>query len=133
MEQRFLRTGAVGAAPRRKVPAYVRFVGAGLARLAGLVAVAAAISAGIGLLVGWLKGSDLGHAANLGLYLGGAALVAVALLSAGGQSFSSGEYVIHDVSADAHARRHHQSKVGVYALVGALVLVLGAVVETLRG
>lgn len=132
MEQRFLRTGAVSPPERRRIPAFVRFVAAGLGRLTLLVAAAAGISAGAGLLIGWWKGADLAHAANLGLYLGGATLVGVTLLTAGGQSFSSGEYEIREVETNPELRRYHQSKVGVYLVVGVLLLVLGGVFETLR-
>ena len=132
MESRFLRTGPVEPPSREGPPPFVRMVVAGIGRLIGMVAVGAGISAGIGVLVGWWKGSDLGQAANLGLYLGGAALVAVPLLSWGGQSMSSGGYEILEVSTDPEYRRLHQSKRGVYLLVGVIVLLLGVLVETQR-
>lgn len=48
MEERFLRGGAVYAEPERHEHTLLRMVGKGLLRLAGLLSVAAAVTAGAG-------------------------------------------------------------------------------------
>jgi hypothetical protein len=77
MEERFLRGGAVQpeAEPRRRHPR-TEFLLAGLRRFVLITAGAAALSAGLGLVAGWLTNSDLVRYLTLGLYVGGAILVA---------------------------------------------------------
>jgi hypothetical protein len=85
LEERFLRTGAVEPERHRRgaVPSFVRLVVAGLARFAVMVAVAAAVAGGVGLLFGHLRGGDPERWLTLGLYLGGALLIVGALITGG--------------------------------------------------
>jgi hypothetical protein len=85
MEERFLGTGAVEPhAERRRVPEFVRFIAAGILRLAVYTAIAAAIAGGGGLVWGALRGSDdLLHSFVVGLWVGGTAMVVVAALTGG--------------------------------------------------
>jgi hypothetical protein len=131
MEQRFLGTGAVEPAARRELPPFVRMVAVGLARFAGVVAGAGAASVGVALLIAWWRDSDLLRAATLGLYLGGAILVAVPLLSWRGRAHSSGGYEHLEIETDAALRREWQSTLGVYVAVGVALLALGVALETI--
>ena len=85
MEDRFLREGAIEArAERRKVPASIRFLAAGIGRLVAYTVIAGAITGGIGLVWGLIRGSDdLLYSFVLGLWLGGAAMFAVGVLTGG--------------------------------------------------
>ncbi len=80
MEERFLREGPVqpDAEPRRRHPR-AEFLLAGLTRFVFITAGAATLSAALGLLAGWLTNSDLLRYLTLGLYAGGAILVAYAI------------------------------------------------------
>ena len=93
MEERFLREGAVEPrAERLRVPGFVRFLAAGILRLGVYTAIAAAITGGLGLVWGALRGSDdLLHSFVLGLWVGGAAMVVVAGLSGGREIQYRGE------------------------------------------
>lgn len=135
MEERFLRTRGAVEPERRQwtVPAFVRIVVAGLARLTTLVAVAAGISVGIALLVGAWRGSSLWNAATLGLYVGGALLVAAGALSWGGQSYEVGGYEVREVQTDPEERRRRQSRMGLYVVVGVAQVALGVLLETWTG
>lgn len=132
MEERFLRAGrAIEPEQRRPgVPLFLTMMLAGLGRFLALVAVAAAISMGIGLLVGVWRDSDLLRAATIGLYVGGAALVAVGALSWGGQSYDVGGYEVREVAADPDERRLRQSRMGVYVVVGVAQVALAALLES---
>jgi hypothetical protein len=85
MEERFLREGAIEPpAGRRRMPAFLRFLWAGLVRLVVYTAVATAIAGGLGVVWGLLRGSDdLLHSFVLGLWIGGAAMVTIAALTGG--------------------------------------------------
>jgi Na+(H+)/acetate symporter ActP len=91
MEERFLGGAPIHAEPTRRERPFLRMVAMGLARLAGLVAVAAAIAAGAGLLIGWLRGDDLWTAVTYSLYIGGVILVGLALFGGGRQVQWRGE------------------------------------------
>ena len=85
MEDRFLRDGPIEPrAERRKVPGFVRFLAAGIRRLVTYTVIAGAITGGIGLVWGLIRGSDdLLHSFVLGLWLGGAAMFGVGVLTGG--------------------------------------------------
>ena len=85
MEDRFLREGAIEPrAERREVPGFIRFLAAGIRRLVTYTVIAGAITGGLGLVWGLIRGSDdLLHSFVLGLWLGGAAMFGVAALTAG--------------------------------------------------
>jgi hypothetical protein len=131
MEERFLRTGAIEPPARRGLPRFARMLLAGLARFAALVTVAAGISVGAAVLIGWGRDSDLWRSATLGLYLGGALLIVVPLLGAGGRSYGSGDYVFYDIETDPEARRAWRGTLWTYLAVGVTLVGLGIVLETL--
>ena len=132
MEERFLRTGAVEPrAKERRLPPVARFLAAGITRFVGMVAGAAGVAVGIALIIGWWRDSDLLRAATVGLYVGGAVLVFVPLLSAGGQRFDAGEYEIYEVDTDPETRRLRQSGAWAYVVVGVVLIGLGVLLETL--
>ena len=85
MEERFLREGAIEPRPEpRKVPGFIGFLAAGIRRLVIYTVIAGLITGGIGLVWGLLRGSDdLLHSFVLGLWLGGAAMFAVGVLTGG--------------------------------------------------
>lgn len=84
MEDRFLREGAIEPrAERRQVPGFIRLA-AGIRRLVIYTVIAGAITGGLGLVWGLLRGSDdLMHSFVLGLWIGGAAMFAIAALTGG--------------------------------------------------
>lgn len=85
MEDRFLREGAIEPrAERREVPGFIRFLAAGIRRLVTYTVIAGAITGGLGLVWGLIRGSDdLLHSFVLGLWLGGAAMFGIAALTGG--------------------------------------------------
>jgi hypothetical protein len=85
MEDRFQREGAVEPrAERREVPGFIRFLAGGIRRLVTYTVIAGAIAGGLGLVWGLIRGSDdLLHSFVLGLWLGGAAMVGIAVLTGG--------------------------------------------------
>ena len=87
MEERFLGEGAIEPrAEGRRVPGgrFIRFLAAGIRRLVTYTAIAGAIAGTLGLVWGLLRGSDdLLHSFVLGLWVGGAAMFAVAALTGG--------------------------------------------------
>ena len=83
MEERFLRTGAVQPARERRAHPFLRMVAKGLVRLALLLAAAAAITAALGLLIGWLRGDDLSKALAYAFYIGGILVFLLALFTGG--------------------------------------------------
>jgi hypothetical protein len=101
----------------------------GLVRFAAVVAAAAGVSIGVALAVAWWRDSAYVRAAVLGLYLGGAALIAVPVFSWGGRSYSAGGYEYYEVETDPAARRAWQSRLGVYVAVGLAVIGLGFLLE----
>jgi hypothetical protein len=134
MEERFLRTGAVQPArERRAEPTLARVIGRGLLRFLAIVVVAVGVSVGAALLIGHWRGSDLSRAVTLGLYLGGACLIAVPLLSAGGRPLGSGgTYEYMEIPTDPSLRRAWQAQLVVYVAVGLVLIGLGVLVETLH-
>ena len=85
MEDRFLREGAIEPrAERREVPGFIRLLAAGIRRLVIYTVIAGAITGGLGLVWGLIRGSDdLLHSFVLGLWLGGAAMFGIAALTGG--------------------------------------------------
>ena len=95
MEDRFLREGAIEPrAERRRIPGagFIRFLAVGIRRLVAYTVIAGAIAGGLGLIWGLLRGSeDLLHSFVLGLWLGGAAMIAIAALTGGREIQYRGE------------------------------------------
>ena len=127
MQERFMTPGAVEPrAERRAAPRVVRFLGAGLLRLLAYTAVAVALAGGAGLAWGLISGSDdLLRSFMLGLYVGGAAMLILGLLTAGrpvhyrgalGESLGSGG----------------GPGTGAIALVGVIVVLIGVAVDAVR-
>ena len=85
----------------------------------------------LALLVGWWRGSDLARAAAVGLYVGGAALVSVALVMAQAPPFELAGHQFDRSVTDPAERRRWQAGRGAYVAVGVALLALGVVVETL--
>jgi hypothetical protein len=85
MEDRFLREGAIEPrAERREAPGFIRLLAAGIRRLVIYTVIAGAITGGLGLVWGLIRGSDdLLHSFVLGLWLGGAAMFGIAALTGG--------------------------------------------------
>ena len=132
MEERFLRTGSIEPrVERRALPPAARFIAAGIGRFVGMVAAAAGVAVGVALLVGWWRDADPLRAATVGLYVGGAVLVFVPLLSAGGQRFEGGGYEYYELDTDPELRRHRQSGAWAYVLIGLTLVGLAVVLETL--
>jgi hypothetical protein len=125
MEERFLGGAPIHAKPTRPEHSFLRMVGLGFARLVGLIAVAAAIAAGAGLLIGRLRGDDLWTAATYGLYIGGVVLVGFALLGGGRQVQWRGEY-----GEDLGPGGGTISQSALMVLIGLVLLLLGVLVES---
>ena len=85
MEDRFLREGAIEPRPEpREVPGFIRLLAAGIRRLVAYTVISGVIAGGLGLVWGLIRGSDdLLHSFVLGLWLGGAAMVGIAVLTGG--------------------------------------------------
>ena len=134
MEERFLRTGEAVSPerPKRELSPTTSMIVRGLGRLAAFVAIAVSVCVGTALLIGMWTDSDLWRAATLGLYVGGAILIAVPLLSWGGRSYSTGAYEAYEIELDAAARRRRQGELWVYVLIGLALVGLGVLLEVLR-
>ena len=135
MEERFLRSGAVQPEREaRELPTAATVIGRGIVRFLAIAAIAVVVSVGLALLIGHWRGSDPWRAATLGLYIGGACLIAVPLLSAGGRPLGAGgsyEYV--EIPTDPALRRAYQSQLVVYVVVGLTLVGLGVLMEIVPG
>lgn len=131
MEERFLRSGEAISPERqpRELSPTTSMVVRGLGRLTVLLAIAIALSAGVGVLIGMWTDSDLVRATILGLYVGGAILVAVPVLTWGGRSYSTGAYEVYEVDIDPYMRRRRQGELWVYVFVGLVLVGLGVLLE----
>ena len=125
MEERFLAGAPIHAETTRRERPFLRMVGMGLARLVGLIAVAAAIAAGAGLLIGWLRGDDLWTAVTYALYIGGVILVGFALLGGGRQVQWRGEF-----GEDLGPGGGTISQSALMVFIGIVLLLLGVLVES---
>jgi hypothetical protein len=123
MEERFLKGGHAARAHGRRRIRFPRWIVNGLLRLAGWVLVVAAVSAGVGLLVGQLRGSDASRSVPLGLYVGGAGMALLSLLGTGGRT-AYGPGYLPPSRTDLNMRQQ-QAMRGAYALVGVCVIGLG--------
>ncbi|MGH3104627.1 MAG: hypothetical protein ACRDN6_11095 [Gaiellaceae bacterium] len=74
-----------------------------------------------------MKDADLWYAATLGLYLGGAVLIGVAVLSFGGRN-----RLDYAVTGDVEAFKRSQSGGWVYVLVGLVLIGLGILLDSQR-
>lgn len=133
MEERFMRRDAGAKAHRSSLHPRAQMVLLGLGRVALYAGAAAGAGAGIGAGVALLRGSDdpLGGAI-LGLYLAGAALVGVPLVSWSGRSYSGAGYEFYEVETDPASRRAWQGQLGAYLLIGMIVIGVGVLLEVLR-
>ena len=82
MEERFLGTGAVQPdAEHREPPELLTRIAKGLVRFTAFALAAAAIAGGAGALWAALSGNDVARGISVGLYVGGALLVLLAVFS----------------------------------------------------
>jgi hypothetical protein len=125
MEERFLHGAPVQPEAKRREWPFLRMVGLGLARLAGLIAAAAAIAAAVGLVVGWLRGDDLWTAVTYAFYIGGVVLVAFAALSGGREVQWRGE-----LGEDLGRGGGTLNQSAVMIFVGLALIALGVLVES---
>lgn len=129
MEDRFLHTGAVQPDRReREARAPRHWLVAGLIRLGLILAIAVAASAALGLLLGSWRGWETTQALAMGLYIGGAAIAGVGVLSWGGTGYESGGYVVYE-NMSGGERMLHQNRMGAYVLIGLVVIGLGVLAE----
>lgn len=126
MEERFMRSGAVEPTPdRREVHPTASMLLAGIRRFLLLTAGVAAVAAGLGVLVGYLRGGDLGRYVTLALYVGGGILVAF-----GAFTFSSeprqwvGEWG-EDLGTGSDA-----GEAGAFVAVGVALIGIGLALDT---
>ena len=135
MEERFLRPrSAVGPEPSRVgsfVRSRFRFVLRGIARFVGLVAAAAGLCVGIALLVVAFAGASAGRAVPIALYIGGACLVATAVLGARGTLTVDPRWNWDPVTAEQ--LRRSQGIRTAYLAVGIAVVGLGLLADALLG
>lgn len=128
MEERFLRAGAVEPEKReRRKPHWFL---AGLLRFFAIVALSAGASVALGFLLGLWLDWDSARSVTLGLYLGGALMVGVGGLSWGGQGMDTGGYTFYEEMSGGE-RLMHQCRMGVYVLIGVIVIGLGVAAEML--
>ena len=125
MAERFLHGAPVQPEAERRERPFLRMVGLGLARLVGLIAAAAAIAAGIGLAIGWLRGDDLWTAVTYAFYLGGVILVAFAVLAGGREVHWRGE-----LGEDLGPSGGTISQSALMVFIGIVLLLLGVLVES---
>jgi hypothetical protein len=125
MEERFLGGGAVHPEAERREHTFLRMLGRGLLRLAGLLFAAAAITAGLGLLIGWLRGDDLWTAVAYAFYIGGIAVFGFALLSGGRRVHYRG-----DLGEDLGTGGGAINEGALMILVAFFLLGLGVLVES---
>jgi len=131
MEERFLSIGEPISPerPRHELGPEGKVLVGGLRRFAVFVGIAAGISVGLAVGIALLRGSDVTRAASLGLYLGGAALVAVPVFSWGGRGV--GGYVTYDLDElSPQARRRWQGEHAAYLVIGVTLVLLGILLET---
>jgi hypothetical protein len=129
MEERFLREGALEPrAKRRRVPGggFIRFLAAGIGRLVIYTVIAGVIAGGLGLVWGLLRGSDdLLHSFVLGLWFGGAAMVAIAALT-GGRVIQYRDQLGNDLGKGGGAG------MGAILAVGLILIGLGIGIDVLQ-
>ncbi len=123
-----MTSGAVEPrAERREVPGVARFLGAGVLRLLGDTAVAVGLAGGAGLAWGLISDSgDFVRSFTIGLYVGGAAMVGLGLLSGGRPMEYRGDY-------GESLGRGGGSGTGAIVLVGVIVVLVGVAVEVVDG
>jgi hypothetical protein len=132
MEERF-GTAAVQPEKRETVLRHRRhWLVAGLLRLALILALATGASIALGFLLGMWRDWDAARSVTLGLYIGGAALVGVGVLSWGGVGVESGGYVFYEDMGPGE-RMLHQSRMGAYVLIGIVVIGFGVLAEMFLG
>jgi multisubunit Na+/H+ antiporter MnhB subunit len=124
MEERFLATGAVQPHADRREHTFARLVAAGLLRLAVYLVVALALAAGVGLLFGWWRGSDMATTVSYAYYISGVAIVIWALATGGRQVQWRGEY-----GEDLGPGGTTINASALLLVVAVVLLVAGAVVE----
>jgi hypothetical protein len=131
MEERFLRPRSpVGPQPSR-VGSFIRsrsgFVLRGIVRFVAGVGAAAAMCVGIALLVVVFGGASAGRAVPVALYIGGAFLVATAVLGARGTLTVDPRWNWDPVTAEQ--LRRSQGIRAAYLAVGLAVVALGILAD----
>ena len=129
--ERFLRTGPVEPERRRVAPPGSSQLVHGLLRYVAFVAIAAGVSVGIALLIGLWTDSSFARAASLGLFLGGALLIAVPVFQGGMPPMSQPEVGYEKFDLSAQARRSWQAQAWGYLAIGLSLIGLGVLVEVL--
>ena len=92
-----------------------------------VVAVAGAASLALGLGIALLKGDDIVHWFAYGLEIGGAVMIGLGFLSAGGESPRKKYMRLHGMSKDDEPPR--ESRLLVFGLVGVALVVAGTLLE----
>jgi uncharacterized membrane protein len=135
MEERFLRPRSAVGPESGRVASYVRsrsgFVLRGIVRFVALVAVVAGLCVGVALLVVAFGGASAGRAIPVALYIGGAFLVAVAVLGARGTLTVDPRWNWDPVTADQ--LRRSQGIRTAYLAVGLAVVALGLLADAVLG
>jgi hypothetical protein len=130
MEERFLGTGAVAPARRRRRPPLNPRRWPWWARPPALFAAAAALSAGAGVLVAAWQGYDPSASAAWGLYGGGGVLLLVGVAPFLGEPGSGTlESYAQETWALQHSRLAGAATALAYLLFGAGLVALGLLVE----
>jgi hypothetical protein len=123
MEERFLTTGAVQPEAERRERPFVAMIAKGLLRLASYLGVAAAITAAIGLFVGWTRGGDYAQSLVYAYYLGGVAILVFGLLG-GGHQIRDDEF-IRD-----YEDRGQLSRGALMLVIGFFLIAVGVLIES---
>lgn len=125
MEERFLGAEAVHPeSDRREWSPRTQMLLAGLRRFAIFTAAAAVGAAGLGILVGYLRGGDPVRGAALGLYVGGALLVAFAVFTFSNQPRRWVDEYGHDLGAGGAS-----GDTGALIAIGLALIGLGLLLE----
>jgi hypothetical protein len=125
MEERFLGGGPVHPeADRLERGPRTQMLLAGLRRFAIFTAAAAAAAAGLGVLAAYLRGGDLVRGASLGLYVGGALLVAFAAFTFSNQPRRWVDQYGHDLGAGGGG-----GDTGAFIAIGLALIGIGLLLE----
>ena len=135
MEERFLRTGAAVEPERSRRLGGGRFgwIVRGLARYLAFVGIAATAFVGVALLISLWTDSSAARAAALGLFVGGALLILLAVLQGGMPPMSQPEVGYEKLDLSTEARRAWQAQAWAYVGIGLALIGLGVLVEVLAG
>ena len=133
MEERFLRSRSPVEPQPSRIGSFIRsrsgVVLRGIVRFVALVAAAAAVCVGIALLVVAFGGASAGRAVPVALYIGGAFLVAAAVLGARGTLTVDPRWNWDPVTAEQ--LRRSQGIRTAYLAVGLAVVALGLLADAM--